>query len=104
MCGHRVTDSPGLGMVVAKRPLRWYATIIFARALRWTRGLTVHDVVDLIAVDGLLLDQGLCHRVQLVEVAFEDVLRTLVVPLDDPTDLLVYHMRRLIGDRLLLRH
>ncbi len=97
MCGDRVADSPGLRLIVAERPLRWHATMVFARA-------PVHDVVDLSAVDGLVLHQGSAIGVQLVEVAFEDVLRTLVVPLDGPTDLLVYRVRRLIGDRLLLRH
>ncbi len=45
----------------------------------WPRFTTLHDVLDLDLTNGLVLDQRLGHCMQLVDVLFKQVLRTLVV-------------------------
>ncbi len=50
MRGYRTTDGPGLRIVVAERRLRQPRSPSVVPAFRWTRGLAVHDVVDLFAM------------------------------------------------------
>src|SRR5690606_38252566 len=48
-----------------------------------------HDVVDLLGIDGLVLDQGLGHQVQLVGILPQDLRRALEVAIDDGAHSLV---------------
>ena len=59
--------------------------------------------MDLITVDGLELDQRLRHRMQLVDVFVQDACRPLIVAVDERPHLLVDCMRRVVGQRLVLR-
>ncbi len=61
MRGYRTTDGPGLRIVVAERRLRQPRSPSVVPAFRWTRGLAVHDVVDLFAIDRLVLHQSVGH-------------------------------------------
>src|SRR5690606_30440587 len=58
-------------------------------AFRRARFAAGHDVVDLLRVDGLVLDQRLCHQVQLVGVGAQDIRGPLVVAVDDRAHLVV---------------
>src|SRR6516225_4921558 len=70
----------------------------------WLRRPARHDVLQLLLVDGLLLDERLGHDVQLLERGGEDLPGALVVALDDAAHLLIDGVRGDIGDLLVLRH
>src|SRR5579862_6493787 len=71
-------------------------------ARRGLGGPAGHDVLQLLLVDGLVLDERLGHRVQLLEVALENALGTGVVGLDDAAHLLVDRVRGNVRDLLVL--
>src|SRR5689334_9210183 len=62
--------------------------------LGYTRRTALHDVADLVLVDGLVFDQSIGHSVQLIEVGREDALGALKVRIDNPTHFLIDGMGR----------
>src|SRR5690554_4269830 len=62
--------------------------------LRRPRRAPLHDVPNLLLVDGLVLDQRLGHQVQLLDVLLENGLGLVVAGVDDLANLLVDGMRR----------
>src|SRR5271155_2946954 len=68
-----------------------------------TRRTAFHDVLDHFLIDGLVLDQGLGHGLQLVHVGLQDLIGALIVAVDDPADFLVDDVRRDIRYLLVLR-
>jgi hypothetical protein len=60
---------------------------------RRTRHLAFHDVLDHFLVDGLVLDQGFRHGLQLVHVGLDDLVSALVIAVDHPPHFLVDDMR-----------
>src|SRR5258707_1042502 len=73
------------------------------RLLRRLRGLgrarrpAVHDVLDLLGVDGFQLEQGLGHGLDLVAVVEDELLREAVLLVDDLADLGVDLLHRHFG-------
>src|SRR5690606_25260303 len=81
------------------------ATLAGAVPARRRRRLAAfHDGVDLRRVDGLVLQQQLGHRVQLVDVLGEDGLGAVVRAVQDPVHDLVDLARGLVGHALVLGH
>ena len=56
----------------------------------------IHDVIYLLAIDGFVLDQRFGHDVQLVQIFRQDIVGTLVIAVDDRTNLLINRMCRVI--------
>ena len=74
----------------------WFMRIGVLPVTRRARFFTGHNVVDLIAVDGLEFHQGSGHQMQLVEIVLEDLLRTRIGLVNNGTDFTVDIVRRLV--------
>ncbi|MBS1223199.1 MAG: hypothetical protein H6R23_2819 [Proteobacteria bacterium] len=100
---NRLLAPPILVLVEANRLTRgWF--LISARIHRFARRPPRHDVVDLLRINGFVLDQGVGHGVQFVKIVPQQSFGTLVVAIDDGADFLVDHMGGLVGDVLVPGH
>src|SRR3569833_4710605 len=91
--GHRSAPSGRRRTGFGGHPIFW-----------WTRRAAFHDILDLLGIDGFVLDERMGHCVQLVHVLCQDALRTRVISIHDRTHLLVDGARGYFSQHLVLRH
>src|SRR3990167_1015969 len=65
---------------------------------RLARGTAIHNVVDLLGIDGFVLHQGLGHGVEFVAILFQQAPGGAITLIDDAAHLLVDHPGRIGRD------
>src|SRR5690554_4701788 len=108
----RATDSWLAPVVIRCFGLRRLLRLVGLHTASWatvtpvfgrTRLTARHAVVNLVAVDGLVLHQGLSHQIELVTILNQDLLGRGITLIDDVTDFLINTLsgfRRVMGVRL----
>src|SRR5579863_2377719 len=81
---------------------RWFVGQGLVPVLGRLRHLARHDVLELLLIDRLVLNEGIRHRMQLVESAGQDLPGALEVALDDAAHFFVDRMRSAIRHLLVL--
>src|SRR5690606_12636693 len=74
-----------------------YRWIAWRPVFGWTWRLAIHDVVDLVRVDGFPLKQRLGHGVHFVAVLFDQAARQLVLLVNDAANLSIDHLHGLLA-------